>query len=134
MRSRSELASARGAFFTGPTKAAPEDDDPAPPEGRAKPERFTKRYAVFPPSLEPARFSPYPPTCCQRGACGSPREPPSLRGATQRPATAVLKSALTTHVLSAPWLRPQPPQRRWRPSPLPPGRRRAQGCAVRPPA
>ena len=40
MRSRSELASDRGAFFTGATTAAPEDDDPAPPEGRAKPERL----------------------------------------------------------------------------------------------
>ena len=41
MRSRSELASGRGAFFTGTTRAAPEDDDPAPPEGRAQPERLT---------------------------------------------------------------------------------------------
>ena len=41
MRSRSELASGRGAFFTGTTTAAPEDDDPAPPEGRAQPERVT---------------------------------------------------------------------------------------------
>ena len=43
MRSRSELASDRGAFFTGPTRAEPEDDDLAPPEGRAKPERLNKR-------------------------------------------------------------------------------------------
>ena len=45
MRSRSELASARGAFFTGPTRAAPEDGDPAPPEGRRS-RAVTKRYAV----------------------------------------------------------------------------------------
>ena len=50
MRSRSELASGRGAFFTGPTRAEPEDDDPAPPEGRAKPERLT---SVSRPSRPP---------------------------------------------------------------------------------